>query len=81
MGKVIQLPVRDTKEQDARKLMAIADEIDRMILKHIDAGTIDPRDIAGLLAHRLGTLMRHLEQKDQLWDVCEKVLKAQAAID
>jgi hypothetical protein len=61
--------------------MKIADEIDRVILKHLDAGQIDPRDLAGLIAHRLGTLMRHLEEKGKLWDVCEKVAKTQAAIE
>jgi len=61
--------------------MRVADEIDAVILKHLDQGEIDPRDLAGLIAHRLGTLMRHLDQKSKLWDVCEKVLKAQAAIE
>lgn len=81
MGKVIKLPVRGGRDSEAMRLMAIADEIDGIILKHIDAGKVDPRDIAGLLAHRLGALMRHLDKKDQLWDVCERVLKAQAALD
>ena len=81
MGKVLNFPTRDKKEQEARRLMAIADEIDAVILRHLDGGDVDPRDLAGLIAHRLGTLMRHLDQKGKLWDVCEKVLKAQAAID
>jgi len=80
MGKVIQLPVK-SKDAEAERLMGIAHEIDAVILKHLDLGDVDPRDLAGLLAHRLGTLMRHLDQKSQLWDVCEKVLKAQAAIE
>ena len=49
------------------------------------AGCIAPlgmlRDLAGLLSHRLGTLMCHIEGKEKLWGVCEKVLKKQAAID
>lgn len=81
MGKVIQFPSRVKADSDAVKLIKIADEIDAVILKHLDRGEIDPRDIAGLLAHRLGTLMRHMDQKGKLWDVCEKVLKAQAAIE
>lgn len=68
-------------DSEALRLMQVSDEIDAVILKHISAGTIDPRDLAGLMAHRLGTLMRHIDQKSKLWDVCEKVLKAQAAID
>ena len=84
MGQVIQFPGKDAasaSDQEAKRLMGIADEIDAVILKHLDAGEVDPRDLAGLMAHRLGTLMRHLDQKGKLWDVCEKVLKAQAAID
>jgi len=81
MGKVIQFPVRAAPDSEARQLMKIADEIDAVILKHIELGKVDPCDLAGLMAHRLGTLMRHLEQKSKLWDVCEKVLKTQAAIE
>lgn len=95
MGTVIQFPSPGSRDEKRRKastageaadsealrLMQISDEIDAIILKHIESGTVDPRDLAGLLAHRLGTLMRHLDQKSKLWDVCEKVLKTQAAID
>jgi hypothetical protein len=81
MGKLIQFPGREAQDREAKRLMRIADEIDAVILKHLDSGEVDPRDLAGLIAHRLGTLMRHLDQKSKLWDVCEKVLKAQAAID
>ena len=81
MGQVIQFPNPSARAAEARKLMKIADEIDAVILRHLDAGDVDPRDIAGLIAHRLGTLMRHLDGKTKLWDVCEKVAKAQAAIE
>lgn len=81
MGKVVQFPSREPQDTEAIRLMRIADELDQVILKHLDLGDIDPRDLAGLVAHRLGTLMRHLDQKDKLWDACEKVLKSQAAID
>ena len=81
MGKVVPFPSREPRDAEALRLMKIADEIDQVILKHLDAGLINPRDLAGLMAHRLGTLMRHLDQKGELWDACEKVLKAQAAIE
>ena len=81
MGKVIQFPAKTASNSDAAKLLKIADEIDSVILRNLDIGIVDARDIAGLLAHRLGTLMRHMDQKDKLWDVCEKVLKTQAVID
>ena len=89
MGKVIEFKKVErvpkapapSGDDEARRLMAVASEIDAVILQHLEAGDVDPRDLAGLLAHRLGTLMRHLDQKSKLWDVCEKVLKGQAAIE
>lgn len=84
MGRVIPFPSktdRTLRDAEAKRLMQIANELDSVILRHLDTGVIDPRDMAGLIAHRLGTLMRHVEEKSKLWDVCEKVLKAQAALD
>lgn len=81
MGTVIQFPSREPQDAEALRLMKIADEIDSVILKHLDQGKVDPEELAGLLAHRLGTLMRHMDEKNRLWGACEKVLKTQAAID
>jgi hypothetical protein len=68
-------------DREAQLLMEISNEIDAIILSHLQAGDVEARDLAGLLSHRLGTLMRHIEGKEKLWDVCEKVLKKQAAIE
>ena len=81
MGRVIPFPSKIEQNADAKRLMQIANELDTVILRHLDLGEVDPRDMAGLMAHRLGTLMRHIEEKSKLWDVCEKVLKAQAALE
>ena len=81
MGKVIKFPEQNRRDAEVQKLLRIADEIDSVIISHLRSGDVEPREIAGLLAHRLGTLMRHVEQKGLLWDVCEKVAKSQAAID
>ncbi|MEY4630560.1 MAG: hypothetical protein RIQ81_680 [Pseudomonadota bacterium] len=89
-SKVIQLAdharrrekiARGRIDDEARTLIKISNEIDAIVLRHLEAGDVEPRDLAGLLSHRLGTLIRHLEGKEKLWDVCEKVLKKQAAID
>jgi hypothetical protein len=89
-SKVIQLSdralrrekiARSRVDDGALTLMKISNEIDAIVLRHLEAGDVEPRDLAGLLSHRLGTLIRHLEGKEKLWDVCEKVLKKQAAID
>ena len=81
MGKVIQFKRKEKVGQAAEKMMAIADEIDAVILRRLQDDGIDARDLAGLLAHRLGTLMSHIDEKTELWYLCEKVLKKQARID
>lgn len=83
MGRVIPFPGPKHPEHrdEATRLLEISDEIDGVIRKHLEAGDVEPRELAGLLAHRLGTLMRHVDEKSKVWDVCEKVLKQQAAID
>ena len=81
MGKVIDFPIIRRQDSDAARLKRIADELDEVIVRHLTEGHVEGSDMAGILAHRLGTLMRHLNDKSQLWDICEKVLKKQAAID
>jgi len=82
-GKLIPFKSKKQKklDQNAIDLVRVSDELDAVILKHLTSGKVDPRDVAGVLSHRLGTLMRHIDNKDALWEVCEKVLKKQAAID
>ena len=82
-AKVIPLrPTSKTKlDTSTVKLLRLADEIDALILRHVEAGDIDPKELAGLLSHRLGTLMKHLENKEALLDVCVDVLRRQAAVD
>ena len=65
----------------AQKLVEIANEIDAVILKHLNDKDVEARDLVGLLSHRLGSLMNHMDQKSELWGVCEKVMKQQAHID
>ena len=62
-------------------MIEIADDIDAVILKHLQDSDVEIKDVAGLLSHRLGNLMNHLEDKSELWFVIEKVLKKQARID
>ncbi|SME94260.1 hypothetical protein [Pseudobacteriovorax antillogorgiicola] len=81
MGKVINLtPKKTAQDRMAEKMVEIAEEIDAVILKHLQDDNIDPRDLVGLLSHRLGTLMNHLDEKSELWFICERVMKRQAQI-
>ncbi len=83
MAKVIDFKPKKKKPQidaEAMKLIRLADEIDSLILKFLEREDVDQWDIAGVLAHRLGSLIGHIEEKEAIWNVCEKVLKQQAAI-
>lgn len=82
MGKIIPFkPNKERRDLVAEKMVGIAEEIDAVILRHLQNDEIDPRDLVGLLSHRLGTLMNHLEEKNELWYVFEKVMKRQAHIE
>jgi hypothetical protein len=82
-AKIIPLrPTAKTKlDTNTVKMLKIADEIDHVILRHVEAGDIDLKELAGLLSHRLGSLVKHIENKEALVDVCVDVLKKQAAVD
>ena len=82
MAKVIPFRPRDAKlDAEAARMLRVADEIDQVILRHL-GDQMRARDMAGLLAHRLGTLMRHIDPTDRevLWHVVQKVLREQSDI-
>lgn len=84
MAKVIQFPKtanQEKKEKEIETLKLVSDQLDDVILEAILEKNLDPKEVAGIIAHRLGSLMRKLESKDDLWDVCERVAKKQAAIE
>lgn len=82
-AKIIAFRPTSSTKPDATtlKMLRIADEIDAVILRHVESGDIDPKELAGLISHRLGTLMKNIENKEALVDVCVDVLKKQAAVD
>ena len=79
MNQVIAFPRERRFSQETRQLKDLSDQIDAIVMQAIDEG-IPIYEIAGLLSHRLGTLMRNVEEKDRLWDVCSEVLKKQASL-
>lgn len=81
MGDVIKFPKEPRVDPNVRKLKEISDSLDAVIIHALEKEGIDPYELAGLVAHRLGTLIRPIEQKKKLWGVCEKVLKRQAVIE
>lgn len=81
MGDLVKFPQKKSEERAMKHLLEISNEIDDIIVRAVTADGVKPRDLAGILAHRLGALMRHVEGKDKLLDVCEQVMKKQAAIE
>ena len=88
MGKVLTFRPKpqtvtseDTVDRTAAAMKALADNLDSSIVDCLQSTPVNLHEVAGLLAHRLGSLMRHMDQKSELWSVCEQVLKKQAAID
>jgi hypothetical protein len=83
MAKVLEFKTLEQRREVTvtYKLVKMADEIDQLLMRHLADDDIDPRELVGVLSHRLGTLMNRLEEKDELWHVCQKVMKRQAQID
>jgi hypothetical protein len=83
MAKVLEFKTLEQRREETvtYKLVKMADEIDQLLMRLLVDEDIDPRELVGVLSHRLGTLMNRLEEKDELWYVCQKVMKRQAQID
>lgn len=73
--------LKTTPDATSLKLLKISDEIDQLIMHHVQTGHVELRDLAGLLSHRLGTLMSHIDDKKELLPVCMNVLRRQAKVD
>lgn len=82
MGKVITLvSKKEAQEREAaRQLVDFSNEIDKLVFDYLQQGS-DPREVAGILAHRLGTFMGGMSNKAQLWSFCEQVVKRQAELE
>ena len=82
MGKVIEFKTKtQQREEDTTvRLVTMANEFDELIMKYVTDPQCDPRELVGVLSHRLGSLISHLDEKDELWYVCQKVVKKQAQI-
>jgi hypothetical protein len=83
MAKVLEFKIPTKVDAESMKLLKISDEIDAVILRHLAAGEVEPHEIAGLLAHRLGNLMKHIggEEKMRLWQICSRIIGRQAEVD
>ena len=81
MGKILQFPKRSQKDLNAQKAKAFSDSLDTIITKTIINKNLQPIEISGILAHRLGALLKNIEQKNQLWPLCQTVITKQARLN
>ena len=62
-SKVIKFPQKDQDYKETMKLLKVSDQLDQIIIENIESGKLSMNEIAGLLAHRLGSLVRMSELK------------------
>ena len=81
MGKVLHFPKRSQKDLNAQKAKKFSDSLDLIITKTLLNKDLQPIEISGILAHRLGALLKNIEQKNQHWPLCQTVIKKQARLN
>jgi hypothetical protein len=81
MGQLIKFPNKDPGKEEVLKVKFFSDAIDRIVLNGIRKQRISPQEVAGVLSHRLGSLICNIEQKNKLWLTCSEILKQQAKLD
>ena len=80
MAKVISFPSERRPSSQLCKMKVLSDQIDELILRSMQKQDLDPQEILGVLAHRTGNLLGHMENKKDFWSVCKKIIKDQAKI-
>ena len=66
MSKIIKFPKREQKiSEELRALIRMSDEFDEIIIRNLEKGH-NVRDVAGIIAHRLGTLLNTQSDDDKV---------------
>ncbi len=80
MAKIIKFTPKQQISPELIKLCDFSDDIDAVVKHYLVQDGIEVRDIIGVLAHRLGSLLNAIDSKEELWAVCEEVLRKQASL-
>jgi hypothetical protein len=85
MAKIIKFPPNgaskgSTVSASIIKLKNASDAIDDIIVGCLNDPSLDPKEIAGVLAHRLGSLIKNMDHKEKLWQIYQRVAEKQAEI-
>lgn len=79
--KVIAIDAHRPPSKEAIHLLHFADKLDEVIKAEMAKGVTSPREIAGIVAHRLGTMLRLIERNEPLWTVLKEIIERQANIE
>ncbi len=81
MSDIIPFPQKFKQDPVLIKLLQISDEFDSVILTAMQDGHVEPKEVIGLMAHRLGTFLAKFEEgKEDLWEVCRDIAKREAGL-
>ena len=78
MGKVLNFPLKQIKDKELLRLKDASDRIDQVVAEAIKQDGLEPYEMAGVLAHRLGALIKSLDGNSTLLGACERVIKKKA---
>jgi|GEM_PF-3303948 len=78
---VVELKVPHKKDQAVVKLCHLSDDLDAVVKHYILDKNVDIKDLVAVFSHRLGTILNRVENNEELWEVCERVLLRQAQIN
>jgi len=67
------LKFKPKMDPELKQLLQISDDIDGIVLGALGK-KLDARSVAGVLAHRLGTLLG-TQKNEILNDICEKIMR------
>ena len=56
------------------RLLKIGNDFDAIITKWMSDRNTSIKEVAGVMAHRFGSLLRCVDRKEELWQVCERIL-------
>lgn len=81
MAKIINFPSKNSKySSEVKKLKEISDQVDYIIINALTDKNIEYKELTALLAHRLGALLSHGEDKKKLWKICQCIICEQAGL-
>ena len=80
-SNVIELRFPQKTDKEVIKLCHLSDDLDAVVKHYILEENVDIKDLVAVFSHRLGSILNRVEDNEDLWEVCERVLLRQAKIN